>query len=99
MKLGLTDFSIIYSSIHHPPIHPLHRYEKDLTDKIWLQQEAMRSLALQAPAMYHEALIVDETPPPPNRPFPLWDTPPIEDFDWKAYTRQKAEDEDGDEEE
>ena len=72
----------------------LYRYEKDLADKIWLQQDAMRSLNAQAPLMHVEALICDETPPPPNRPFPLWDTPPIKDFNWKEYTRQKEEQED-----
>jgi len=71
-----------------------NQLEKDLADKIWLQQEAMRALPAN---MHAEALVLDDTPPPPERPWPVFDTPPIEDFDWKAHTRQEADEEEEEE--
>jgi hypothetical protein len=55
--------------------------DHDLTNKIWLQQEAIRALpnALQA-----HALTIDESAAP-HRTLPFWDTPPIRDFDIRKY--------------
>jgi hypothetical protein len=52
-------------------------YEHDLTNKIWLQQEAIRALPAELTA---HALELDETPPPADRPWPYYYTPPIENF-------------------
>jgi len=42
--------------------------------------------------LYALAMITDPTPPPPDRPFPSWDTPPIKDFDVKEYLKKEAAD-------
>jgi hypothetical protein len=47
---------------------------KDLTLKIYLQQEAMAALP---PHLHELASVIDETPPPRNRPYPIWQTPPV----------------------
>ncbi len=36
------------------------------------------------------AMIIDRTPPPPDRPFPMWDTPPLKEFDIKEYLKKEA---------
>ena len=56
---------------------------KDIATKIWLQQEAMRALP---PDLRAKAEIIDEEPPPRGRPWPVWQTPPIKDFDLKKYS-------------
>eukprot|EP00604_Paraphysomonas_vestita_P001040 CAMPEP_0174822344 /NCGR_PEP_ID=MMETSP1107-20130205/15162_1 /TAXON_ID=36770 /ORGANISM="Paraphysomonas vestita, Strain GFlagA" /LENGTH=148 /DNA_ID=CAMNT_0016041001 /DNA_START=142 /DNA_END=588 /DNA_ORIENTATION=- len=48
---------------------------KDLTLKIYLQQDALKALP---PDLAKLAAIPDHTPPPRLRPYPLWETPPIE---------------------
>lgn len=56
--------------------------EKDLATKIWLMQEALKAV----PADLRErANIVDDTPPPTDRPWPLYMTPPVKDFNLKDY--------------
>jgi hypothetical protein len=55
-----------------------NRMNKDLTDKIWLQQEAINALPQH---LFEKAMVIDHTPPPSDRPFPMYDTPPIPDFD------------------
>jgi hypothetical protein len=69
-----------------------NQLQKDMTDKIWMQQEAMRSLPEHLRAA---ALICDETPPPEDRPWPIWDTPPIAGFNPQDYLDdgKKADDE------
>lgn len=57
---------------------------KDLANKIWLQQEALRSLPDK---LREEAIKIDENPPPANRPFASFETPPIKGFDHKIYTK------------
>jgi hypothetical protein len=47
---------------------------KDLTLKIYLQQDAMKALP---PDLFELASVIDETPPPRNRPYPIWHTPPV----------------------
>lgn len=59
---------------------------RDLTDKIWLQQEALR--ALPAHLLEH-AMIIDDTPPPADRPWPKYDTPPIKGFNPMDYVEKK----------
>lgn len=60
-----------------------------MTDKIWLQQEALRALP---PDLRMEAEIIDETPFPIDRPMPFWDTPPIPDFDPLDYVGKSKKD-------
>ena len=67
--------------------------EQDLTNKIWLQQEALA--ALPAP-LQEKALIIDESPPPRDRPWPAFQTPPIKDFKYSDYFKDE-DDEDNDE--
>lgn len=72
-----------------------NRFQKDLADKIWLQQEAMKSL----PSDLRElAEVVDEEPPPPERPFPIFATPPIKGFNAMEYIGRDDDDDDEDEE-
>lgn len=66
----------------HQSIILKNREVKDLTDKICCQQEAIRALPA---ALQTTAKIIDETPPPSNRPWPKYDTPPIKDFDPRLY--------------
>lgn len=61
---------------------------KDLTNKIWLQQEALRAMPDNLRAKAEQ---IDDTPPPPDRPWPLWDTPPVKDFDAKQFTGRKGD--------
>lgn len=63
------------------------RQNKDLADKIWLQQEALRSLSGDLLAA---ALIIDDSPPPRNRPWTIWHTPPIKGFDIKKYMSEDS---------
>lgn len=59
-----------------------NKMNKDLTTKIWLQQEALRAL----PKQYLEhAQSMDNTTEPLDRPLPEWDTPPIKGFDSSQY--------------
>ena len=68
----------------------------DLSTKIWLQQEAMR--ALRADLRAH-AEIIDDTPPPPDRPWPIWMTPPIKGFNPRDYMGNKGDDDDDEDDE
>ena len=72
-----------------------NKHGSDLSTKIWLQQEAMR--ALRADLRAH-AEIIDETPPPPDRPWPIWMTPPIKGFNPRDYMGNKGDDDDDDNE-
>ena len=63
---------------------------KDIADKIWLQQEAMRALPDHLRAA---AEVIDDEPPPPDREFTIWQTPPIKGFNIKDYEND-GEDED-----
>lgn len=51
-----------------------NQFKKDLSTKIWLQQEALRALP---PSLRQAAEEVDDTPPPEDRPFPIFMTPPV----------------------
>lgn len=51
-----------------------NQHVKDMTLKIYLRQDAMKALP---PDLYKLASVIDETPPPRNRPYPIWYTPPV----------------------
>ncbi len=61
--------------------------DKDLQTKIYLMQDAIAAIPEKLKV---HALTVDKTPPPPDRPFPMWDTPPIKDFDIKEHLKKEA---------
>lgn len=67
-----------------------NQQEKDLTTKIYLQEEALNAMPANLRMM---AVVLDETPPPPDRPWPVWDTPPIEGFNMNDYLKKDEEDE------
>ena len=54
---------------------------------MYLMHEAINSLPEE---LKLKAQIVDRTPPPPNRPYPSWDTPPVVDFDIKEHLKKEA---------
>jgi len=56
---------------------------KDLSTKIWLQQAAIEAIPTQK--LLDDALIIDEDPPPADRQYPIYDTPPIPDFNIADY--------------
>lgn len=64
-----------------------NRDRKDYANKSWLMIEALKSMR---PDLKANALIVDPTPPPKDRPFPIFYTPPIKGFKLKDYMK-KAE--------
>ena len=70
-----------------------NQMEKDISTKIWLQQEALRAIPTD---MYEACVEIDDTPPPANRPWPFFATPPVEDFNPRDY--MKTEDDDDDDE-
>ena len=57
-------------------------YNKDITDKIWLQQDAIRALPQNLLAA---CLLVDDTPPPDEHVPAIFTMPPKEDFDFTKY--------------
>ena len=60
-----------------------NKMRKDMSTKCWLQHEALRGMPPQYRA---KAEIVDTSGPPyEDRPYPIWDTPPIKDFDVTQY--------------
>ena len=71
-----------------------NRMVKDITLKIVLKKAAMRALPEN---LRIQAEIIDDTPPPNNRPFPIFDTPPIKDFDFRKYIKGSGgDDKEGD---
>lgn len=69
----------------------VNKQGNDLSTKIWLQQEAMRALP---PELRTHAETIDETPPPSDRPWPIWMTPPIKGFNPRDYMGNKGDDDD-----
>jgi hypothetical protein len=67
-----------------------NQMKKDLSIKIWLQQEALRSLPVD---LRNLAEVVDETPPPKNRPYPMWLTPPVPGLELENPDEDDNEDE------
>ena len=43
-------------------------------------------------ALVDAALVIDDTPPPADRPWPMYATPPIEGFNYKDYISGDNED-------
>ena len=65
-------------------------FKKDLSTKIWMQQDALNALP---EALRQAALVTDDTPPPEDRPFPIFMTPPVPGLNLKD---ESQEDDDGD---
>jgi hypothetical protein len=65
------------------------REDKDIATKIWLQQAAIEAIPTER--LKDAALVIDETPPPTNRPFPFFATPPIKGFDVSDVDGTKEE--------
>jgi hypothetical protein len=63
-----------------------NKMQRDLTDKIWFMQEALRALPAHLRA---HAETIDDTPPPENRPMPMWETPPIKGFNVQDYLQKE----------
>lgn len=59
-----------------------NKMDHDLSNKIWLQQEAIRALP---PNLREHAMTIDTTTPPPDRPWPYYETPPIKGFSIHKY--------------
>lgn len=60
----------------------------DLTNKIWLQQEAVRALPADQQAFARKP---NTASVPRNRPWPKWDTPPIKGFNPRDYMDKKRD--------
>jgi hypothetical protein len=65
-----------------------NQLDKDMSTKIWLQSEALDAMPEN---LRTAALIIDETPPPPGRPWPKWWTPPVKGFTYKHNTDEEDE--------
>lgn len=72
------------------------RLSKDLADKIWFMHEAIDALPEKLKAAAKE---VDHSPPPRDRPWAMWSTPPIKGFDDSPYSKEDSGDKDEDEDE
>jgi hypothetical protein len=59
-----------------------NRLEKDIATKAYLQSEALKALPSKLSEL---ARIIDTTPSPDDRPFPVFDTPPIKGFNPRDY--------------
>lgn len=62
-----------------------------MATKCWLQGEAIRSMR---PDLKLQAEILDEEPPPFDRPWPFWNTPPIKGFNARDYMKKVDENDD-----
>lgn len=67
-----------------------NKNEKDLTNKIWIQCDALDAMPDH---LREHAEIIDESPPPADRPWPIWATPPIKGFNASDYAN--ANDQEG----
>jgi hypothetical protein len=72
------------------------KLQLDLTNKIYLQQDALKALP---PHLIASANEIDHQPPPKNRPWAMWSTPPIKGFDSTPYEEVTEKDEDDEDEE
>ena len=54
-----------------------NKYDKELSLKVWLQNEALDALPEN---LKEHANTLDDSPMPLNRPYPMWHTPPIKGF-------------------
>jgi hypothetical protein len=59
------------------------------------------AIAALPPKLQESARIIDHTPPPRDRPWPMWATPPIKGFDDTPYAKAEegldSDDEEDDE--
>ena len=65
-----------------------NKQAKDFATKIWLSSEALKSLR---PDLKEQACIIDMTPPPPDRPWPMFITPPVKGFRLKDYVKKEKD--------
>ena len=72
-----------------------NQMDYDLTNKIWLQQEAIRALP---PNLRELAMMIDDSSPPSDRPWPFYETPPIKGFSIHEYV-EGGESSEGDDKE
>ena len=70
-----------------------NKMNKDLSTKMWLQDEAMNALPKD---LLQHALVIDSTPPPPDRPWPILMTPPIPDLNLKDMEEEEPDISNGD---
>lgn len=61
-----------------------NKESKDFANKSWLQREAIESMR---PDLRANAVKVDRTKAPADRPWPHWDTPPIKGFKMQDFTK------------
>jgi len=54
---------------------------------------------LPAAHLRTHAELIDDTPPPPDRPWPIYDTPPIPGFNVREISGEKKADQEEEEEE
>mgnify|MGYP005994530231 CR=1 FL=1 len=66
-----------------------NKFKKDLSTKIWIQQDALNALP---EALRQAASEIDETPPPEDRPFPIFLTPPVPGLNLKDESQEEDED-------
>lgn len=65
-----------------------NKMNKDLSTKMWLQDEAMNALPKD---LLQHALVIDSTPPPPDRPWPIFMTPPIPELNLKDMEEEEPD--------
>ena len=88
----LAEHARIAKNYQRKKLQEKNKMNKDIADKIWLQQEAMRALPDHLRAA---AEVIDDEPPPEDREFTIWQTPPIKGFNIRDYENDGV-DEDGD---
>lgn len=78
----LAEHNRIGREYHRQYLSRKNKMDHDLTNKIWLQQEAIRALPAD---LREQALVIDWTPPPSDRPWPYYETPPIKGFSVQKF--------------
>lgn len=64
-----------------------NKRDKDLQTKLYLMHDAINSLPEY---LKEKAMIVDRVPPPKDRPYPGWETPPMKEFNIKDQLKKEA---------
>lgn len=71
-----------------------NKFKKDIATKMWLQQEAIKAL----PEQYREAAEdIDTSKPPRDRPWPMFNTPPVENAESIVDVDDEGDDDEEDE--
>lgn len=65
-----------------------NKLNKDLCTKMWLQSEAQDALPAE---LLEHALVIDNTPPPQDRPWPIFMTPPVPGLNLKDMEEEEAD--------